>query len=158
LIRRLTVLARPAPTIEKPLFRWQPGDNLPPFQAIQYQGEKRNWAPVKAVTVFLGTSRLANVLGGVCGQKLNQNSVTHDLGVTSVYLHLWATDPDLALAWQGEDIVAPSRHRQKLPDAMLFNPAGEPAMAIEFIGDYPTARIVAFHNDCASRALPYEVY
>jgi hypothetical protein len=31
-------------------------------------------------------------------------------------------------------------------------------MAIEFIGDYPVERIQAFHEDCANRGLPYEMY
>lgn len=158
LIRRLTVLARPAPVIDRPLFSWRPGGPAPDCYAIQYQAEKRNVQPVQAVTVFLGTERLANVLGGACGGKINHHAVTHDLGVTAVYLHLWKSDVNLALAWQGEDIVAPSRHRQKLPDAILFDPAGEPTLAIEFIGDYPAERIHAFHDDAQRRGLGYEVY
>jgi hypothetical protein len=158
LIRRLTVLARPAPVVDGPLFRWRPGSPAPDCYAIQYQAEKRNLRPVQAVTVFLGTVRLANVLGGTCGGKLNHHAVTHDLGVTAVYLHLWKIDPNLALAWQGEDIVAPSRHRQKLPDAVLFDPAGQPTLAVEFIGDYPAERIQAFHDDAVRRSLGYELY
>lgn len=158
LIRRLTVLARPAPVIEKPLCVWPVGEPPPNFHAIQYQAEQRNLRPVEPITVFLGTQRLANALGGACGHQLNHHSCTHDLGVTGVYLHFWHATPELALAWQGEDIVAPSRHRQKLPDAILYNRAAEPTMAIEFIGDYPVERIQAFHDDCASRGLPYEVY
>ena len=158
LIRRVAVLARPAPVIEKPLWVWPVGDPGPNFQAIQYQAEQRNLRPVQTITVFLGTARLANALGGTCGHQLNHHSATHDLGVTGVFLHLWQTNPALALAWQGEDIVAPSRHRQKLPDAILYNRAGDPTMAIEFIGDYPVERIQAFHDDCAARGMPYEVY
>lgn len=158
LIRRVAVLARPAPVIKKPLRVWRVGDPVPDLHAIQYQAEQRNLQPVETITLFLGTQRLANALGGTCGHPLNHHSATHDLGVTGIYLHLWRTQPDLALAWQGEDIVAPSRHRQKLPDAILYNRAGEPSMAIEYIGDYPVQRIQAFHDDCQARGLPYEVY
>ena len=158
LIRRLMVLARPAPVIERPLAVWQVGEPSPDCHAIQYQAEQRNLRPVETVTVFLGTRRLANALGGTCGHKLNHHSLTHDLGVTAVYQHYWKTAPELALAWQGEDIIAPSRHGQKLPDAMLFNRSGEPMMAIEFIGDYPVERVISFHNDAVSRGIPYEVY
>jgi hypothetical protein len=158
LIRRLTVLARPAPVIDGPLFRWQPGGPAPDCYAIQYQAEKRNVQPVQAVTVFLGTERLANVLGGTCGGKLNLHSASHDLGVTQTYEYVWKADPNLALAWQGEDIVAPSRYRQKLPDAILFDPAGEPMLAVEYIGDYPADRIQAFHDDAERRGLAYEMY
>ena len=158
LIRRVEILARPAPVIEKPLHVWRVGDPAPNCHGIQYQTEQRNQRPVEPVTVFLGTQRLANALGGSCGHCLNHHSATHDLGVTGIYLHLWQTHPELALTWQGEDIVAPSRHRQKLPDAILYNRAGEPTMAIEYIGDYPVSRIQAFHDDAAARNLPYEVY
>lgn len=158
LIRRLTVLARPAPVIHGPLFRWQPGGAAPDCYAIQYQAEKRNERPVQAVTVFLGTERLANVLGGTCGGKLNHHSVTHDLGVTATYLYRLKAEPNSSLSWQGEDIIAPSRHRQKLPDAICFDPDGKPMLAVEYIGDYPAERIRAFHDDCESRQLPYELY
>ena len=158
LIRQLTVLARPVPQIAGPLIRWRPGDDAPDFAAIQYQAEKRNREAVEPVTVFLGTARLANILGGTCGGPLDQHAVTHDIGVSSVFLHLWKTDEALAHAWQGEDVVAPSRRGQKLPDPILFNPAGEAVMAVEYIGDYPVARIRAFHDDCANRGLPYEMY
>jgi hypothetical protein len=144
--------------INKPLHVWRVDDPPPNFHAIQYQAEQRNLGSVETVTVFLGTWRLAQALGGTCGHPLNHHSASHDMGVAQTYLHLWRTNRDLALAWQGEDIVAPSRHRQKLPDAILYNRAGEPTMAIEFIGDYPVERIKAFHDDCASRGLPYEVY
>jgi hypothetical protein len=158
LIRRLAILTRPALVIDKALFAWRVGEPAPNFHAIQYQAEQRNLSPVQSVTVFLGTQRLANALGGVCGHHLNHHSATHDLNVTAVYFHLWRTNPALAMAWQGEDIVAPSRHHQKLPDAILYDAAGDPTMAIEFIGDYPAERIRAFHDDCAMRGLPYEVY
>ena len=158
LIRRLEILARPAPNIEGPLHVGRVGDPAPDCHRIQYQAAQRNLRPVEPVTVFLGTQRLANALGGTCGHPLNHHSATHDLGVAGVYLHLWRTQPELALAWQGEDLVAPSRHRQKLPDAILYNRAGEAMMAVEFIGDYPAERIRAFVDDCAARGLPYEVY
>lgn len=158
LVRRLEILARPAPVIEKPLHVWRVGDPAPNYHPIHYQAELRNQRPVEPVTIFLGTQRLANALGGICGHPLNHHSAAHDLGVTGILLHLWRTHPELALAWQGEDIVAPSRHRQKLPDAILYNRASEPMMAIEFIGDYPVERIQAFHEDCANRGLPYEMY
>lgn len=158
LIRRLAILTRPVPVIDKPLHVWRLGDPAPNFNAIQYQAQQRSLRPVETMTVFLGTARLAQALGGTCGHPLNHHSAMHDMGVAGIYLHLWRTKPDLALAWQGEDIVAPARHRQKLPDAILYNRAGEPIMAIEFIGDYPVERIQAFHDDCAFRGLPYEMY
>jgi hypothetical protein len=158
LIRRVEILTRPAPVIDKPLHVWRVGDPNPPIHEIQYQAEQRNRRPVEPVSIILGTQRLANALGGTCGTALNHHSAAHDLGVTAVFLHLWRTHHELALAWQGEDIVAPSRHRQKLPDAVLYDPEGKPVMAIEYIGDYPANRIQAFHDDCAARGLAYEVY
>lgn len=158
LIKRLVVLARPAPVIDGPIATWQPGESEPDFHAVQYRAQKRLVQAVEAVTVFVGTDRLANAVGGSCGGKFNHHSVSHDLGVTAVFLYLWRTDPNLALAWQGEDVVASSRKGQKLPDAILFNASGEPSLVIEFIGDYPVERIRAFHVDCAKRNLPYEVY
>src|SRR5471030_2905065 len=85
LIRRLMVLARPAPVIERPLAVWPVGGPPPDFHAIQYQAEQRNLRPVETVTVFLGTKRLANALGGTCGHKLNHHSLSHDLAVTAIY-------------------------------------------------------------------------
>lgn len=158
LIRRLVILARQAPKIDGPIAEWAPGDPLPNFAAIQYEAAKRLNQSVEAVAVLTGTDRLANALGGTCGGKFNHHSASHDLGVTAVFLHLRDVDPNLCLAWQGEDIVATSRKGQKLPDAILYDASGQPTLVIEFIGDYPVERIKAFHVDCAKRNLPYEVY
>ena len=84
---------------------------------------------------------------------------THDLGVSEVYLRLLETDADSAALWQGEDLISPLRRRQKLPDAVLApSPAARPRLVLEFGGAYNADRVRGFHDDCAARRLPYEIW
>ncbi len=158
LARELVLLARPTPRIDGPLACWGPDKPTPDFDAIQYLAEKRQYAPVAATKVIVGTEKLSNILGASCGGKINHHAASHDLGVSNVYLFQVKTNRYPDLSWQGEDIVAPTRVGQKLPDALLYSAQGEPVLAVEYIGDYPATRIAAFHEDCAARRLPYEVY
>src|SRR5262245_41287594 len=58
----------------------------------------------------------------------------HDLHVTTIYLHMLRNRPADAEAWISEDLLAPSRRHQKLPDAMLQFADGRPSVVIEFAG------------------------
>lgn len=159
LITRLEVQARPLLPLYKPLVSWCPGKSPCDFSALSWQLEKR-WqlAPVQT-SVFVANSYLVNRLGGVAtGSLHNLAAISHDLHVSEVYLCLYRNTPELARLWVGEDMLAPTRERQKLPDAILYDPQGKPQLVIEFGGAYSTDRLKAFHEDCEQRNLPYEIW
>ena len=101
----------------------------------------------------------AKLFGGKTrGELKNPLQATHDLGVAAVWLHFDAHEPELADAWQGEDLMAHTRRGEKCPDAFIVDEAGEVTCVVEFGGAYDAERVRAFHHDCASRGLAYQIW
>jgi hypothetical protein len=159
LITRLEVQARPLLPLTGPLVAWCPGLAPEDFSALAWKLWKRWQEPPVHTTVFVAGSRLVNRLGGVAtGTLHNLAAVSHDLHVSEVYLCLLRGKSGLAQLWVGEDVLAPLRVGQKLPDAILHDGLGQPQLVIEFGGAYPPERLRAFHEDCEQRVLPYEIW
>jgi hypothetical protein len=160
LVRRATVSARTLPPIHNPLAAWRPAQPTPHFGQVSYQLRER-WArrAVRVTTAFVATDRAAQLLGGkLRGELKHPTQATHDLGVAAVWLTLRRRAPEWAAAWRGEDLLAHTRRGQKLPDAFLVNDSGDVLWAIEFGGSYDSARVEAFHEDCAYRRLSYQIW
>lgn len=160
LVKEHLVLAAPLPPMKEPIIRWRPGDPDPDTGPAAWKLQSRWRSGALPTTVFTSTPKSARLFGGKRGKKLKSNlQVTHDLGVSGMYLQLLQTDRSAAQRWIGEDILAPYRFRQKLPDAVLAERAGAtPQLVLEFGGSYDKTRVQSFHDDCAKRSLPYELW
>jgi hypothetical protein len=76
-----------------------------------------------------------------------------------MYLQFCRSRPADAERWIGEDLLAPWRRGEKLPDAVLASaPDARPELVLEFGGAYDSRRIEMFHEDCAEQQLPYELW
>jgi hypothetical protein len=160
LVRRLTVQARPLPSLAGPVASWRPGDPRPDAGRVSYRLQSR-WrgVPLRATTAYVATSRAAQLYGGRGdGTLARPSQASHDLGVAAVWLWLAERQPAWAALWRGEDCMAETRRGEKLPDAFLVDSAGRTVMVIEFGGGYDAARVAAFHDDCAARGLPYQIW
>ena len=105
------------------------------------------------------TEKAAQLFGGRRRSGITKElQVTHDLGVTAIWLFLDRADPQWADAWRGEDVMAVTRYRQKLPDGFIVDASGTPICAMEFGGSYDEQRVLEFHEDCVSRDLPYQLW
>ncbi len=159
LVVRERALARPLLVLAGPVFRWKPGEEAPAFGELSWRLQKRWTEPPREVMVYLATRRAASIFGGRAdGRITNPAQATHDIHLGELYLKLTREAPTLAAGWIGEDILAPTREHQKLPDAILHDREGRPRLVMEFGGSYPTERVKAFHEDCAARELPYEIW
>lgn len=160
LVARLTVQARPLPCLQRPIVTWKPGEELPAFGKIAHQCQSR-WRgrPVLSCTALIATRHAARLFGGKSrGALKHPTQATHDLGIAAVWLRFQEQAAAWADAWRGEDLLAHTRVGEKLPDAFLLNAAGEIAWVIEFGGSYDTERFSEFHEDCAQRYLPYQIW
>lgn len=160
LLTSTTVLARTLPVPESPLASWRPGDSAPDAGAVAYRCQDR-WRrrPPRPCTVWVASERAARLFGGVRRGELRQpTQATHDLGVAAVWLRLREVSPEWAAAWRGEDLLAHTRRGEKLPDAFLVNAREQVLWVIEFGGGYDAGRVRAFHDDCAARGLPYQLW
>jgi hypothetical protein len=160
LISHLTVAARTLPPIETPLAVWQPAQPAPDMGKLSYQLQSR-WRqrPVRAMSAYVASSRAAQLFGGKSrGELKHPLQATHDLGVAAIWLNFHDRAPEWADAWRGEDLLAHTRLGEKLPDGFIVNQAQETVWVIEFGGAYDASRVQEFHDDCARRDLPYQIW
>lgn len=160
LVQRITVRARTLPPINSPVAEWMPGRDVPDFGGVANQLQNR-WVrrPVRSLTAFTATPRAARFLGGTARDSIKvPTQATHDIGVAQVWLLLTTDWPSQAEAWRSEDVMAHTRRGQKLPDAFLVDADGTPFAVVEFGGSYDARRVREFHDDCAHRNLPYQIW
>src|SRR5262245_16832022 len=155
--RRVNAIA--LPSLSGPITKWAPGDMVPDFSSLAWKLNQRWRAPTVPTAVFLATARCARRFGGRrCGRISRGFQISHDLGVTEVFLTLRLMNLAATDYWIDEDRLAPTRRGQKLPDAVLARDATAPLLVLEFGGKYPKSRLQAFHDDNESRGLPYQIW
>lgn len=159
-LKRYRFPVRPLPPLLEPLFVWRPPLPPPDPDALSWKLQSRWTAPPKPTTVYTVTQRAANFFGGRARSHLKRSAQAgHDLGLSAVYLRFREQRPDQAARWIGEDLIAPYRKRQKLPDAVIAaSPEDMPELIVEFGGAYGPDRVRAFHIDCKRRRIPYELW
>lgn len=160
LVQRQRVLAAPLPLLEAPVMAWRPGQAVPDCGAAAWLLQSRWTRGPRATSVYTATRLATRRYGGSAASKMKATfQATHDLGVSQMYLNLLTNKPEQAELWVSEDTLAPYRRKQKLPDAVLAKRAGDrPQLVLEFGGQYDKRRVLAFHQDCEQRKLPYEVW
>lgn len=159
ILARERTFARPRLPLSEPVFRWKPGQDAPAFGELSWKLKSRWTEDPREITVYLATRRAAAIFGGTAdGRIKNPSQTTHDIHLGALYLKIRQEAPRLAAGWVGEGVLAPTRERQKLPDAILHDREGRPRLVMEFGGAYPAFRLEAFHEDCAQRQLPYELW
>ena len=160
LLARMTVQARSVPALESPLASWQLGEAAPDFGKVAYRCQQRwRFRPTRPCTAWIVTERGAQLFGGVGrGDLKHPMQATHDLGVAAVWLRFREVAPQWAAAWRSEDLLAHTRRGEKLPDAFLVDQTEQVVWVVEFGGGYDAERVQAFHQDCAARDLPYQLW
>lgn len=160
MVERVTLRARSLPALSQPLISWQPGQGPPEFGKVAHLCSSR-WRKrhVQTCTAYIATESASQRYGGrMPGEVKREMQATHDLGVAQIWLQLDLQSPQLADAWCGENLMAHTRKGQKLPDGFLVDAQGQTLCVIEFGGAYDEPRIREFHEDCAERALPYQLW
>lgn len=159
MLKKGVVNTQPLPEIIEPVVRWQPGQPAPDVGHVAYQVQHRwKFRALRPTVVYFPTVKTITQFGGSERSQTKLTQITHDLGVTAVWLRYANQDNDTTAMWIGEDILAPTRIREKLPDAALVDQQGEPKLLIEFGGSYGPERITDFHDDAAARDLPYHLW
>jgi hypothetical protein len=147
--------------VETPLVTWQPGQPAPHFGQVSYRLQSR-WdrRAVRSVAALIATERAAGLYGGKArGELKHPLQATHDLGTAAVWLSLKRQAPAWAEAWRSEDLLAHTRgDGEKLPDAFIVDEAEQVVWVVEFGGSYSPERVEEFHDDCAARELPYQIW
>lgn len=160
LLIRLEAAARPLPGFTQALVTWEPDAVAPEFDAVSYALQRR-WRkrPPRSTTVYVASCRTARLIGGKARGAIRKTAqTTHDLGVSAIWLRFRQHHPEWAEAWRGEDVMAATRVGQKLPDAFIVDGNQEVRWVVEFGGAYSAERVRAFHKDCVTRSLAYQIW
>ena len=159
-VQKLRVFAAPLPVLNCAVASWQPSQSPPDFGSVAWKLQKRWEHGPKAATAYIAGRQATKIFGGKPHSSLKIGfQATHDLGVSQMYLQLKASNPEAATRWIGEDVLAPYRKKQKLPDAVIATATSEtPELVLEFGGAYDKRRVEEFHIDCERRSLPYEIW
>lgn len=157
---KATVVARPTPVLDAPIYCWSPGEREPNFGKSAWKAQSR-WtlAPKSTTIIYAGRRATQNYLGTRPRKVKQIFQVTHDLGLAEVYLLTRRLRPELAKSWVGEGKHRFKKPRMKNADAFIF--AGDtwpPKLVIEFAGCYPKKRIEQFHAFCVEQNLSYELW
>jgi len=158
LVQRQITLARPLPELLCPVFQWQPGQIAPDVGKVAFHLQSRwRYQAMRTTVVYLPTRAVIDHFGG--RQKTTiPSQVSHDLGVSEIWLWYCCHQPHLASAWRGEDLLTDTEPGESVPDAVIVDQNEQPSLLIEFGGDYSTKRVAAFHDDAVYRSLPYQIW
>ncbi len=158
LLNRLKLLAYPLPKITEPVIAWKVGEADPDYYAVEYKVQNRWPEKPSYIPAYEVGNKAVKYFGVNRPKPITVGQESHDLGQAQVYLTYLEHWPEPAADWKGEETYRDVRKGQKLPDAMLFDPSGEPYRVIDFAGRYDARRLKAFHEDCKMRNLPYELW
>lgn len=158
LIETTHLLAHPELDLTAPLAVWLPGLPSPSLGSIAHAAKQR-WTMDPVSTTFItATSAGGRVMGGEGGRAPRTSEATHDLHVAAVFLRMRRELRTRAVSWRSEASVLASRdgRSEQLPDALVRD--GRATTAIEFVGEYPAAKLSAFHKYCAAKGYGYELW
>ena len=144
------VLAKKPLCPQGPVVRWHAGLSEPEFGPIAQFLKTRFTTEPRSTMVVVSTERAARLTGGRAGRIPRRSEATHDLSLASVFLRMRRTSPARARTWIYETrlMIGRSTPGTKLPDAMVTE-TDRTSTVIELGGEYPKAKLVAFHKDCA---------
>lgn len=159
------LVTRQVPYFGEPLLSWSIGQPQPAFESLSHTLLQR-WkclpsAPTSVITLGANASSLLGIRRGA-GIKRALH-VGHDLALSEVYLRYLSTRPELAAQWYKEErvlhLLKPSKKaRGAIPDAVILNGRGIPALAIEMGGLYSPSRLEALHRSFAKKEIRYELW
>lgn len=153
---RLRLPAHPELELRSPISIWRPSLPAPHFGAVSYALKNRWRLPLQDAGIVVATRKAAKLFGGSPGWVKNSSQVTHDLHVSSLFLH-YRKRLSPGFEWVGEDQLTKERGK-KHPDALIIDGAGRPRLFVEFGGSYAVERVEKLHRHCAAAALPYELW
>lgn len=141
-----------------PLFVWKPGKKEPDPERLSRQARERWSKAARPTAICLATRESASLFGSTAGRLHTLEQLDHDLLLAAVYVHYRRHHPRLATLWIGEHVLPKAGYRIKDPDAFLREKNGHIRRVIESAGRYSPDRIESFHEHCADRGLPYELW
>lgn len=157
-LERYRVNAHPLLPVHQPLAAWRPGQAQPDPETVSQQSRKRWSQAAVAMEVFVASPLTASLMGSTARGLPRAEQWDHDLLLASVFGLYQRRDPSVIADWLGEHALPKAGYRIKDPDAFLVDPDGRIHRVIESAGRYTPDQVESFHEHCAERELPYELW
>ncbi len=150
--------ARAVVVPSRPVAEWGPGNAAPDFVLLARMLAQRWTQPASPVSCVVATSASGTWLGGDGGRRPRRSEISHDLLLGELYLAWRRRTPDGIAEWISESRLRRLGYgdQTRLPDAMVD--AGGIRRVIEVGGEYSASKLAEFHEFCAKRGLPYELW
>lgn len=155
-----SIVTRVLRGVSEPVFRYQPGDQAPNADQLS-RYLKTRWKRIRTSTtsMFMLHPQAARMTGSsLKGRLPHPLQAGHELALSSVYLLLRKTAPQLARNWRGEDAFVGAASTGQVPDAVIASDKGNIATAIELGGFYSAKRLRRFHKHCCEQRMNYEIW
>lgn len=155
LLFSFVAVAHPELRLERPVMRWERGDEWPDFSKASYALRSRWRLPGASTKCFIASRAAGRMFGGHGGRYPRESEETHDIHLSSIYLHYRAAFPSIADSWVSEARFKSERRqrRGRVPDAIVAT-----NRVVEFGGAYKKAKLLAFHKYCEAQGFDYEVW
>lgn len=157
-IQRHVISTHPAIAVERPLFRWVPGQRGPDVATIVHAAQARWSSPARLAEVFVASPRTACMIGSIARRLPPPEHRERELHVGTIYSHYRTQTPELAAFWVGKHGLPKPGYGQRVPDALLRDSGGRILHIIQSAGRYGTAQVSRFHDYCESNDLSYELW
>lgn len=158
-MQRFTAMSRPELPLEEPIIVWEVGQVSPDLGAASYRLQARFTAPLRKTQCVIATPLAGIRFGGKGGRLPRKAEQTHDVHMAALFLRYRKRYPELMKYWLSEEIIKrgrPKRKGEKLPDAIIQAPGYQ--QVVEFGGEYSKEKLISFHEYCAEKELPYEIW
>lgn len=153
-----SVFARPIHPLLRPLATWQPHTEPPDFYKLARRLHTRARASAEVTIVISATQKSRDRFGdGSRRPAAKLAQMTHELHVAEILFAYHRRGLE-NYCWLNERSFAPYWSLPQLPDALLVDPQGRPARAIEYGGDYSPQRLQQLHETLAAIPLSYECW
>jgi len=159
-LNRSIVFARPIPQMTDAICTWAPRNATPDFGALAWIAKSRWKYPPQQIRVITASANATHFFSGKKPRGIRQVfQLSHDLGLSQVYVQMRISKPELAANWIGEGMISVVGKTRNVPDAIIGEPdVWPPQLVIEFAGSYGKDRIKRFHEHCHRESLPYELW
>jgi hypothetical protein len=159
LLSRFDLAIKLPPRLAGPSWIHVPGDPFPDFDEQARWAQRRGEVEPTLTTIYVATPKGRNLFGGDMRGQVEACQLSHELGVTEMFLAVCGASPTLEEAWRPEDLLPPNGFQEVDYDAELHSSNGDPIVALEYCGaSYDADRFERLVLGTYLRRLVLELY
>jgi hypothetical protein len=150
-----TGMARPLPILIEAIYT-SVGGVIPEPGRLSYRARARWTLPYRATSYVMSAESRQHDRQVSSIRRPRASELTHDLGVTAIYLELAVRDPKRAAGWLHEDQL-PDISSSVRPDAVILEMTGDTTY-LDFLGAYSTSKVSGMLTRYVKSGMQFEFW